>query len=612
MGLSEVRNMAGQLFHIGGGSPCKVDVKAMALLTAVLLCVTAPLELSQVAFALAGALVYAMIQAVQTIPTRQATAARVAAKTADDATCGGAAKKRSPSPCGTPPQRAHSSGMATPSSTAAAPRRPAQGSIPRPCELAATLPGNEFRTPSSQPVTAPTFAASGFDAEVEELVGHIAPTAAGDLVVQQLANMVKAGLARIIPEAEVSGFASGDLLRGTAFGVAVPEVEIVISVNPSVLAARLQGRLAPRSPCAAHLDVRKLQKSAIRACTDRLVSAGGFKFRRSAFRGQEPKVTLLAPVALGIFSEAIPFDFSVNSVTPLYNAALLTECGHMDRRAKELILLVKRWAKDRGICHTAKGHLSPYSWSLLAIYYLQVARQSFEGPLLPALEGFAKSAALAGLAPGGGTAPKAAVPQGVRTAPQHIDGPRATVATLFRGFASFYARDFDWRNEAVSVRLGRRAQPDLALPLHIIIPDGDEGTTVGPSIEDPFERKRNLGQCATAASLARMHEELHRADELCRKDTSLTNLLEPWVPPERGSGREEDEEEEGEEVHRKPHTSGAATPIKTATGLTNSLRHPLHGRCLKPSYEAAGSPIHTQPSAGLSAVRRLHPYLGPQ
>merc|ERR1719203_1642982 len=142
----------------------------------------------------------------------------------------------------------------------------------------------------------------------------------------------------------------------------------------------------------ARVDARKLQKSTIRCCTDRLVGTGCFKFRRSAFRGQDPKVTLLASTSLGIYSEAIPLDFSVNSTTPLYNAALLTECGQIDSRSRALILIVKRWAKDRGICHAAKGHLPPYAWTLLVIYFLQVGVGS--GALLPPLDRFELSSGL--------------------------------------------------------------------------------------------------------------------------------------------------------------------------------------------------------------------------
>merc|ERR1719277_329345 len=71
----------------------------------------------------------------------------------------------------------------------------------------------------------------------------------------------------------------------------------------------------------------------------------------------------------------------------------MTECGRIDPRTKALILLVKRWAKDRGVCHAAKGHLSPYAWTLMVIYFLQVGVED-EGPLLPPLSGFAVSSGL--------------------------------------------------------------------------------------------------------------------------------------------------------------------------------------------------------------------------
>merc|ERR1719235_1890050 len=130
--------------------------------------------------------------------------------------------------------------------------------------------------------------------------------------------MIRRTIGSLIPEIEVSGFAHGNLTAGKAFGVAVPDVDIVASVNPRILFQRLHSRSTQSS--SAPIDEKKLQKAAIRACTDRLVSAGGFKFRRSAFRGHEPKVTLLGPVIPGVCDEAIPLDFSVNSATPLHNA----------------------------------------------------------------------------------------------------------------------------------------------------------------------------------------------------------------------------------------------------------------------------------------------------
>merc|ERR1740139_1509132 len=101
----------------------------------------------------------------------------------------------------------------------------------------------------------------------------------------------------------------------------------------------------------------------------------------------EPKVTLLAPPLLGGSDQAIPFDLSINGMIPFYNKALISECQRIDPRATELILLVRRWAKDRGVCFAPKGHLSPYHWTLLAIYFLQVGVAD-EGPVLPPLAAF--------------------------------------------------------------------------------------------------------------------------------------------------------------------------------------------------------------------------------
>jgi len=305
------------------------------------------------------------------------------------------------------------------------------------------------------------------------------------------------------------------------------------------------------------LDVRKLQKSAIRACTDRLVSAGGFKFRRSAFRGEEPKVTLLVPASFGVSDESIPIDFTVNSTTPFYNMALLTECGKKEARARALILLVKRWAKDRGVCHAAKGHLSPYPWSLLVIFFLQAGEASENnGPLLPPVEDLEVSSKLLGV---GDRLPQDASKKApAKWSPPSFEGPPKTVGELFKEFINFYHRVFDWRKEAICVRTGKRGPPGLSLPIHIILHEDTKATEVGPSIEDPFNPSRNLGVVMTSISLLRLHKEIARADELCAMGSSLTQLLEPWAPPEHGSPDAEDddsgdkEDKEDREVSHKP------------------------------------------------------------
>lgn len=394
------------------------------------------------------------------------------------------------------------------------------------------------------------------DKEVDALLSIISPTPASDRMTKELARTVQQTIRPTFPEAEVVAFSSGDLTCSTSLGMSVPEVDLVVIIKADDLPGQLKGRLARTGGAStAKLDARKVQKSAIRACMDRLVSDGGFKFRRSAFRGPEPKITLLAPAAFAgrrsnttttplmsstsetarKFDEAaaIPVDLSVNTVTPQCSDAILRTSRRFDARAQGLIVLVKRWARDRGICHSAKGHLSPYAWSLLAAFYLQVAPAG-DAAVLPPLQGV--ELGTSGFAFQQAT-PKSA-PVQFAPAAGGVDytsdkaAQRKSVITLFREFVIFYSKDFNWRSEAVSLQVGKRAAPDMKLPLHIVVSSAGVPTQVGPHIQDPFEATNNLGTSMTVEGFARVQEELARAVQLLDRSSpepSLAELLEPWV-----------------------------------------------------------------------------------
>lgn len=330
----------------------------------------------------------------------------------------------------------------------------------------------EVKKPSVVPVQAPKFQATGFDAEVKELLQNLQLTNTVRAQVDSITQRVKDLLLPIFQgSTTLEGYALANPLTGTAFGVAVPDVEIVVTSGSN---AQVVG------PEAA-----KYQKSLIRTCTDRLVT-GGFKFRRSAFRGNEPKVTLISPPSPD-GQAGIPFNLSVNAMTPSCAQRIFEACQRCPCAA-ELLLLERRWAKDRGISHAAKGHLSPYCWMLLGIYYLQEV-----GILEPGL-GFLNS-----------------TPKTKST---------MSSAELFKSFMRFYA-NFSW-TEVVSVR-GHRSK---ALPMRMV--DG----VAAPVIEDPFELGVDLANGMHSQSLQRLRDELRRSCELCARGASLAELLEPWVPPE--------------------------------------------------------------------------------
>jgi len=486
----------------GKGIHGKSDTSTLGIVFMAFLCAVLPLDISQLSLAIVGAFLYAVLHKFDQSAQKRPNISVIVEAAAPQKAVPRKAALQKAAACNAT-SRGYSGTHAKPGT--------------------AVIVSPEVREPSVQPVLAPTFQSNGWEGETQELILQIMPTSEGDQKVKQLARLAQQTIKTLVPEVEVNGFASANFTTGKAFAVAVPEVDIVVRVSPQILFARLHGRNSLGN--ASQRDPKQLQKCAIRIFTDRLVSVGGFKFRRSSFRGQEPKVTLLAPSSLGLFSEAIPVDFSVNVMTPLYNAALLTECGIFDTRAKELILIVRRWAKDRGISHAAKGHLSPYLWGLLTIYFLQVHNTDVEGPLLPPLEQFEMSARFLkknGTATGTSEQP--------RWKSAEATEPRTSAGSLFKEFVHFFNTSFDWRNEAVSIRTGHRGSPSLELPLHIIVSDESPMSQVGPSVEDPFHAAQNLGDGMNLMSLTRLKEELSRAEAMCDLDASLAELLEPWAP----------------------------------------------------------------------------------
>lgn len=488
----------------------ELNAKNVGLILLACVCTILPLDISQLAFAVIGALAYALLQVVNPRPVRSKQI--VVEYEAKDQRGNGLARSR--------PQQ-------TSWRKDGAPRVPreqqdvlAKANADRKRVPSPPVAKPEVYKPSSMPVSAPTFSSTGWDDEVSELLQQLTPGNSEAQAVRRLALHVEQVIKAIYPDVEVSGFAHAGLSAGKAFAIAVPEVDIVANISPTALAARIAQNQRQQ------LDVKKFQKTSVRLCTDRLVANAGLKFRRSAFRGEEPRVTLLVPPQLGFFSDAVPIDFSINTVTPFYTAALLTECGQIDLRAKSLILLVKRWAKDRGICHAAKGHLSPYLWSLLAMYFLQVGVDE-EGAILPSLDQFKISSTLGS----GSSKAKGATPAMHQKGPQKEEVNKLSVGQLFGKFVHFYSKKFNWSGEAISIGAGRRAAPDLSVPLHVVI--NDDGTSaVGPIIADPFKAGNNLGNSMNPISLARLHEELSRANDLYQRGASLTELLQPWVPVE--------------------------------------------------------------------------------
>jgi len=392
-------------------------------------------------------------------------------------------------------------------------------------------------TGSVKPVKAPHFQSTGWDAEVKELLGWVIPSTESQETANKVAECMKRVLLLQFPDAEVTGYAGGNPAESAAFRVAVPDTEIVLSMETSSLRQASHERLSQGHMAGALFDNRKLSKMALRSSTDLLVG-GGFKFRRSAFTAPEPKVTLLAPMGLNGIKDAVAVEFGVNSTSAPRCAALLACCDKCEPRFRELFFLVKRWARDRGVSHVAKGHLSPYAWSLLVAYFMQVGTQDGK-PLLPPLDDLQCKPQFPNM--------------------QASSSELKSVGTLFKEFVSFY-HAFAWNKEGVSVRLSRRTNM-WSLPMHIEQRDTCSIYEVALSVEDPFELSNNLASHVSACTFQRLQEEFARAAKLCACSTSsLTDLLEPWAP--------NDDTQATLPCKRSERESESKPPWRRATKLT--------------------------------------------
>lgn len=173
------------------------------------------------------------------------------------------------------------------------------------------------------------------------------------------------------------------------------------------------------------------------------------------------------PILKLLYNGTLEVDLSVNNTQPLLNTRLLKAYASLEKRVAQLGVVVKLWAKINSICGAKEGHLSSYAFILMSIYFLQVSDAK-----LPCLQ---QGGALDNVFEDDDTA-------AIRASEEKAGGwtldEDLPLSTLVCKFFAFYAREFRWGFEVVSVRLGRRPFVSCRdARLHI---------------EDPFVRSRDL------------------------------------------------------------------------------------------------------------------------
>lgn len=371
------------------------------------------------------------------------------------------------------------------------------------------------------------------DDQVDDFCTQLLPTERCQLTMQKIIQDVRQKIVQVFPTADVAGFASGEISEAAASSIAVPEVDIVVTLPQDILVKNVQSTTS-KPIFTAKVDERKLHMTAIRICTD-LLATDGFSLRRTAFTGKHPKSTLLAPQSADDMSR-IPMDFSMNVTTPLCNSVLIAACARVDPRAQMLILFVKRWAKNREICNAAKGHLMPYAWTLLCIHFLQRGLEG--GSMLPSFKQLR-------LSPGQQSSETTGLDECMRGWLPPSPGSALSqkrLSQLFKDFINFYLTEI----EAVCMNW--------------------EAT-----VEDPFRPIENMTEVLTGSGFNRLKEELARAQGCFDSNASLSEILAHWVPPEKRvpAGEDDDDDEFGDS---EPTTGKEITPGVAPTPVTRNTK----------------------------------------
>ncbi|KAM6289390.1 poly(A) RNA polymerase GLD2 [Aegotheles albertisi] len=162
----------------------------------------------------------------------------------------------------------------------------------------------------------------------------------------------------------------------------------------------------------------------------------------------------------------VEFDLNVNNVVGIRNTFLLRTYAYIENRVRPLVLVVKKWASFHDINDASRGTLSSYSLVLMVLHYLQTLPE----PILPSLqkkypESFDPTMQLN------------LVHQAPCTIPPYLSKNGSSLGDLLIGFFKYYATEFDWSHQMISVREAK------AIPR----PDGIEWRNKFICVEEPFD-----------------------------------------------------------------------------------------------------------------------------
>lgn len=191
-------------------------------------------------------------------------------------------------------------------------------------------------------------------------------------------------------------------------------------------------------------------------------------------------------------------DFCINNELGVRNSLLLNTYCKIDTRVLRLGRVVKDWAKKHELVGTADGCLNSYAYMLLVIFFLQ----SVQPPVVPNLQALeCESVCVIDRKWGNEDSWETRFCNNFDVIPESSN--TSSIGELLVQFLHFYTREFDWRSNAVCMRLQKAGAGTDKYSL--MLPTTDEQWYV----EDPFDLRHNLAGKCSRAGKARILEAMN-------------------------------------------------------------------------------------------------------
>jgi len=167
-------------------------------------------------------------------------------------------------------------------------------------------------------------------------------------------------------------------------------------------------------------------------------------------------------------------DININNTVGVRNTHLLRAYCGVDYRVKPLVVLVKKWAKKHDINDASQGTLSSYALTLMVIHYLQGVCKP---PVVPVLQR---------------KYPKVFKYYGdvselsAQDPCKHIESNESenkqSIGELFVGFFKYYALDFRWNQDYISIVMGGAFPRHSSFRKPICIEEPFDGNNVAKAV----------------------------------------------------------------------------------------------------------------------------------